>query len=113
MSGAAAKIARALAVNGRPMVLKRRTGTTTTTTDVTVNGVAQNYAPETLVGDILQGDAKVTISNAEIAAASWPGPPSRGDMIAIDSRTWSVRGVETKYLGSVVLAHVLHVRGGG
>lgn len=110
---AAEKIARALAVNGRPMLLKRRTGTTTATTDVTVNGVAQAYAPENLAGDILQGDCKVTISNAEIASAAWPGPPKRGDQIEIDGRTWVLRGVETKYLGSVVLAHVLHVRGGG
>jgi hypothetical protein len=109
---AAEKIARALAVNGRAMVLSRLVGTGPTTTDVTVYGVAQAFTPEQLQADLLQGDQRVTLSNSEILAAAWPGPPTRGDRIEIDGRTWNVRGCETKYLGASPLAHVLHVRGG-
>lgn len=109
---AAAKVARALVKNGRTMTLQRLSGTGPSTTDVTVYGVAQGYAPEELAGDVLQGDMRVTLSNSEIAAAVWPGPPVRGDRIVIDARTWFVRGCETKYLGTTPLAHVLHVRGG-
>lgn len=109
---AAAKIAKALAKNGRAMTLARLVGTGPSTISVTVYGVAQAFSPEQLQADLLQGDQRVTLSNAEIAAAAWPGPPARGDRIEIDGRSWNVRGCETKYLGAVPLAHVLHVRGG-
>jgi hypothetical protein len=108
---AATKITAALAKYGRPMTLKRRQGTTNTFTTVTVNGIAQGYKPTELVGGIVQGDRKVTISNAEIAAASWPVPPRKNDQIDIDGVTCTVQGCETKYLGADVLAHVLWVRG--
>lgn len=104
---AAAKIAAALARYGRPMELKRRVGTSTSFTTVTVSGVSQGYQPQELVGGIVQGDRKVTISNAEIAAAGWPGPPGKGDLC--DGA--AVQGCETKHLGAEVLAHVLWVRG--
>ncbi len=104
---AAAKIAAALAKYGRPMTLRRRIGTTSAYNDVTVKGVSQGYQPQELVGGIVQGDRKVTISNAEIAAAGWPGPPKKGDII--DGA--AVQGCETKHLGTEVLAHVLWVRG--
>lgn len=116
----AAKVAAALAQYGRPMLLRRRVGTSSAYIDVTVKGVSQGYQPHELMGGIVQGDRKITISNAEIAAAAWPGtapsgvatsqwPPkiTKGDIC--DGGT--VQGVETKYLGSDVLAHVLWVRG--
>lgn len=103
----AAKIAAALAKYGRPLLLRRRVGTTSAYTDVTVAGVSQGYAPHELVGGIIQGDRKITISNAEILAASWPGPPKKGDVLD----GGAVQGCETKYLGATVLAHVCQVRG--
>lgn len=103
----AAKITKALARYGRPMALSRRVGTSETFTTVTVRGVSQGYEPHQLVGGLVQGDRKITISNAEIAAAGWPGPPQAGDLL--DGA--AVEGVETKHLGEVILAHVLQVRG--
>jgi hypothetical protein len=108
---AAAKIALALSRYGRNMTLRRRTGTTSTFTDVTVKGVARGYQPNELLGGLAQGDRTVTISNAEIATASWPGPPKRGDFLTLDGVQTAVQGVETKYLANTVLAHVLWVRG--
>lgn len=105
-----AKVASALARYGRPMTLRRRL-TSTTFNDVTVSGVQQDYRPGELLGGIAQGDSRVTISNAEIAAAAWPGPPKKGDFVAVDGRTLAVQGCETKYLGTTVLAHVLWCRG--
>jgi len=110
---ASEKVAAALAKYGRPMTLSRLIGTGPATTDVTVNGVAQGFRPEELVGDVIRGDQRIQISNAEIAAAAWPGPPRKGDKIVVDGRAWVLRAdAETKYLGTEALAHVLHVRGG-
>ncbi|WP_207479567.1 hypothetical protein [Arenibaculum pallidiluteum] len=108
---AAAKVAAALAKYGRPMTLRRRVGTTSAFSDVTVKGVADGYKPAELVGGIVQGDRQVTISNAEIAAAAWPGPPKKGDFVMIDGVQTAVQGVETKHLATDILAHVLWVRG--
>lgn len=112
MSDAASKIAVALLRYGRAMVLRRRVGTTSAFTDVLVHGVTQTYKPGELLGGLVQGDQQVTISDADIDAADWPGPPRKGDIIIIDGRTWALQGAETKYLGDAVLAHVLWVRGG-
>jgi hypothetical protein len=104
---AAAKVAAALAKYGRDMALTRLPSTV-----VTVKGVAQAYAPGEIVGGIAQGDQRVTISDAGIAASAWPGPPRKGDRIVIDGRTWTVQGCESKYLTASILAHVLWCRGG-
>ena len=110
---AAAKVAAALTKYGRPMTLKRLVGTGPTTTDVTVYGVTQGFKPEEFSGDVIWGDQRVQISDVEIAAAAWPGPPRKGDKIVIDGRAWVLRAnAETKFLGDQALAHVLHVRGG-
>jgi hypothetical protein len=107
----AAKVAAALTRYGRAMTLQRRTGTATFTS-VTVYGVTQNFDPDKIQGAVRQGDIRVVISNAEIAAASWPAPPRSGDFIVIDSKSWAVQGCDAKLLGSDVLAYELWVRGG-
>lgn len=109
---AAAKVAVALAKYGRDMVLRRRVGTTAVFVDITVKGVAQGFRPDQLQAGVMQGDRTVTMSNAEIEATGWPGPPRKGDLLLIDGQQTAVQGCETKYLGGAVLAHVLWVRGG-
>ncbi|MCA3248788.1 MAG: hypothetical protein ING19_20825 [Azospirillum sp.] len=110
---AADKVAAALAKYGRPMTLSCLASTGRAAASVVVNGVAQGFRPEEMTGDVIRGDQRIQISNAEIAAASWPGPPRKGDKIVVDGRAWVLRAdAETKYLGTEALAHVLHVRGG-
>ena len=112
MAGEAAKIAVALQRYGRPMRLRRRVGTTSSFQDVDVRGVSAGYKPDEVVGLVQQGDRRVTISNAEIAAqSSYIGPPRKGDFLTIDGVQTSVQGAEPKYLGSIILAHILWVRG--
>jgi hypothetical protein len=109
---AAAKIAAKLAQYGRPMTLRRRIGTTSTYNEVVVRGVEQGYRPAELLGGLQQGDRRITISNAEIAAqVAFSPPPRKGDFVLIGATTAAVQGVETKYLGAEILAHVLWVRG--
>ncbi len=99
---------------GRPMVLRRQTlgpGGLQVPLDVTVYGRAKNYDPAELIGGIAQGDSEITFTNAEIAAAQWPGPPRQNDKIVVDGKVRNVEGVEPKYLGSEVLVYVCRVRG--
>ncbi len=110
----AGSIAGALQRFGRPMVLRRLAtgpGGLQIPLDVTVFGRTKNFAPHELVGGISQGDSEITITNAEIAAAQWPGPPKRGDKIVVDERTRNVESVEAKFLGSETLVYVCQVRG--
>lgn len=110
----AGSISGALQRFGRPMTLRRHAvgpNALMVPLDVTVHGRAKNYQPHELVGELRQGDSEITITNAEIAAAQWPGPPRTGDKIVVDGRTRNVEFVEPKYLGAEVLVHVMVVRG--
>lgn len=96
------------------MVLRRLTlaaGAVQFPSDVTVYGVAKNFAPHELVGGIIQGDSQITVTNAEIEAAQWPGPPKTNDKIIVDGVTRNVQAVESKYLSDEILVHVCQVRG--
>lgn len=109
---AGTKIAAALRKYGRPMLLRRRIGTTAAYQDVNVTGISKGYKPAELMGGLQQGDRYITISNAEIAAQSvFVGPPKKGDLVTLDGASVAVQGVETQRLGLEILAHILWVRG--
>lgn len=115
------KLASVLTRFGRPMTLRRNTlgpivagNATVFPLDVTIYGVARNYKANELVSGtaIVQGDTEVTFSNAQIAAAQWPGPPKAGDVIIFDNRNAVVQGKpEPKSLGTELLVYVAQVRG--
>lgn len=91
-------------------VTLRRLGTPNT--DVTTWAAIRRYQPNELVNGIVQGDQNVIISNIEIAAASWPGPPRKGDFIIRQGNTvLAVEGVETVRVGTTIVRHNLQVRG--
>lgn len=112
MSDVLADIRSALDEYGQAMVLRRRTGTTSAWVSVAVKGILRRYRPGELLGDLQQGDAQVVISDREIAAAGWPGPPRMNDQLVVDDRVWTVMGSMRRRLGDVVLAHEIWVRGG-
>lgn len=111
--GVADSITNALTRFGRPMILRRKTwvGDVAQTQDVTVYGVTEGFLSEELASGISSaGEATVTFSNAQIAAAGWPGPPDKLDeMIIDDGQVRTIRAVETKYLGQEVLVFVAKV----
>jgi hypothetical protein len=80
-------------------------------TDLSVSAFVRGYRPEQLVGGLQQGDRQVTMTDSEIAAASWPGPPQKGDFVVINSKTTAVQDVESREVGGVTYMHVLTVRG--
>lgn len=108
------KIAAALARFGRPMTLRRVTlhpDGTRSNNDVTVYGHTIGNTPTEIVQSVTQGNTVVQISNREIAAASWPGPPADQDVLLFDGRRTVIQSAEPKYLGPSVLVFELNVRG--
>lgn len=106
-----ARIIEMLERRGRPLTLRRRIGTTNAFTDVAPRGYSRGFKAEELVGGIIQGDREIVIAQAEITAASWPGPPKKGDITVLDGVTATVQGVLTMYDGASPAAHILWVRG--
>lgn len=102
------------------MTLRRPTGGASYT-DVTVYGVLGGATPSDLpagnlmganqAGAMRQVDREARISNAEIAAVSWPGPPRSGDRIEADGAKYTVQSCDTRYIGAEAALHILRVRG--
>lgn len=109
-------IADALSRFGRPMILRRLTlgpGGVQTPTDVSLRGVPKGASPDKLASLQAQATTLITISDKEIVAAGWPGPPKGGDIFQYDGETKTVlpKGVETKKLGTEILVHVCQCKG--
>lgn len=97
---------------GQDVTLRRVTGTTSQTfTDVPVRAFIRNFLPNELVGGITQGDRLAIIANVEIAAASWPGPPRKGDQIIAGSKVSTVQAVEPVRTEGIIIRHNLTIRG--
>jgi hypothetical protein len=103
--------ARMLEANGQDVTLRRVTAPGFFI-DVPCRARIVDFQPEELVGNVLQGDRRGILSNAEIALARWPGPPRRGDQILYGpNRTLTIQGCDTVLIGDVVVRHNLHLRG--
>ena len=100
-----------LARYGETVVLRRPTGQGQTA-DVACAARVNQFQPHEITGGVLQGDRNVILSNREIEAANWPGPPLRGDQVIIGGRTTTVQGVDTVSIGHSIVRHNLQVRGG-
>ena len=90
-------------------VTLRRPGTPDV--DVTVKASIRRYAGADLVGGIIQGTAEVILSNRELAAASWPGPPRIGDKIVRDGKVLHVESCETRNHKEETALHILRAVG--
>lgn len=100
-----------LARYGETVVLRRPSGVAQFI-DVSCVARVDQFQPHEITGGVVQGDRKVILSNREIEANAWPGPPRRGDQIIIAGRTTTVQGVETVSVGGQVVRHNVQVRGG-
>jgi hypothetical protein len=96
---------------GRSLTLRRRVGTTSAFSDVSPRGYRRGFKANELIGGIIQGDFEVVMANSEISAASWAGPPRKGDIVVIDGLTVTAQAVQTFYDGAAACAHILWVRG--
>ena len=103
---AARAIASMRAIRGTSVTL-RRAGAA----DVTVIATIMQYKPNEILGGIQQGDRWAKFSDTALAAAGWPGPPRRGDVLMIDGRTFTAISCDTVKMGNVILSHTMQVRG--
>lgn len=118
MSYAADRVADILAEHGEEMTLRRQTvaATTPTYTDVTVLGkrhMAPGQQADPVAGRQVQNLVRVMISNAEIAAADWPGPPKKGDRLTWSGWSTTLEAdADTRTDGGETICHFLLVKGG-
>lgn len=82
-------------------------------TDVTLFVKVDYVEDQPVAGGVQQFQRKVIASNSEIATASWPGPPRRGDQVIISSgtKTMTVQTCDTKIVNGVQIMHVMTVLG--
>lgn len=109
---AAAAVADAIDRAGRTARLRRLTPQPAVWFDVTLKAVPEGWTPEQLVADVDQGLRTVRVSNREIAARKWQGPPRRGDQLFFGDRAFAVQGVDTRTIGDDVAMHIMQVTGG-
>lgn len=81
--------------------------------DCDVWAVVRGFRENELIGGITQGDRSVLISNREISAAQWPGPPREKDQVIIRGKTAAVQtNADTVVVDGVTVSHRMQVRGG-
>lgn len=114
---AARRVAATLSAHGEAMTLRRLVpGDPPTWIDVAVKGMRR--APtggrgDELIGTRTEKTLLITISNREMAAEGWPGPPQKDDVLVIDGRGYTLQDdADTRKDGEVVLAHFLVAQGG-
>lgn len=107
-----AALDRKLAQVGEPVLLRRPLGTSPQTfRDVTVKGLARGYAPNELVGGIIQGDSQVIVSPSEMIADGWPWPPKINDKVVYAGRMRNVQAVQVVSIGVDPVRIEMQVRG--
>lgn len=89
----------------------RRSATGAADVDVSVRAFVAHASRQPLAGTVVQMEREARISNAEIAAASWPGPPRPGDRLVVGSTTYHVQAVDTLKDAGAIAIHVLSLRG--
>jgi hypothetical protein len=106
-----ADVARLVQRYGETITLQRLTAGVVTAS-LEVKGRVTGFEPAELVGDIQQGDRRVVISNAEIAAqGAYEGSPRIGDRAVIGGKTFTLAAVDTRRLGDDIAGHWMAVRG--
>lgn len=117
---------RQLASSGEDVILQRLVGSANQVViPGKVRAFVRNYEPRELVGSVIQGDSKVTVSPTDIENARWPGPrvvravpdatdariPRKDDRVVIAGKTRTVQAAAPIYLAGVLIRIDLQVRG--
>lgn len=107
-------VARLIRSLGRTATLRRLNGASPST-DVTVKAAVTAWSSGDLEGDIGQATRTARVTNAEIAAATWPGPPRRGDQLirseAGVTKEYEILAVDSRAASSSEVIHVLALKG--
>jgi hypothetical protein len=97
---------------GSPVILRRLSGPQQIKFDVRTNAVISGFAPDELVGGIIQEDRRVIIGPRDIQARQWPAPPRKGDKVLIGDVETTVLASETVDVRGQIVRYNLVVRGG-
>lgn len=79
--------------------------------EVECTGKIDGDAAASLAGQAAQFRRRVIISDVEIAASGWPGPPVRGDLVIADGARMAVMAVDTVVIGTETVMHRLELLG--
>lgn len=81
-------------------------------TDVSVLAKIDGAGEQIGAAGVAQFRRRVILSNIEIAAAGWPGPPHRGDQVILSGpKTLTVQTVDTVSIGTDTIMHALETLG--
>lgn len=100
---------RLLATRGRPVVLTKAGGAAVT---VLAHVNLMPRYTDIPGSNVVQPRQSIEILNDEIAAASWPAPPSKPDRIQIDGRTSVIQNAHPVYEGATLIGWSIFVEGG-
>lgn len=115
-----ARLDRSLARSGCIITLRRLTlgpKNTQILFDCDAGAVVRDYAPNELVGGIIQGDSRVILSPSPLLKKKWPGPGEPPLPVALRDRTViakkerAIQAVTPFYNGDDVVRIELQVRG--
>jgi hypothetical protein len=103
---------RALDRNGETITL-RRVVPNGSPIDVQVRARVTGYAPEELVGGIMQGDRRVVLSASSVAASTFPLPIKPNDRIVVRGRLLNIQDVDesTCRIGGQLVAYEIRATG--
>lgn len=108
----AASVSKMLRSRGRTVTLRRLNGTARTATDVTVVAFISGFREQGIADALPEADRTAIISNTEIAAEEWPGPPIPGDEMIVGTTTYRLVDCETHSRDDVGdVRHKLTIRG--
>jgi hypothetical protein len=118
---------RQLAKHGETVMLQRITnaaGGVSIKNNVQCRAFVRGYAPDELVGGIVQSDSRVILSATEIEREDWPGPnssttptnqdrrvPRKGDNCLIQGRIRNIENAKPFYMNDQLVRIELQVKG--
>lgn len=104
--------ANVLELIGQTATLRRFVGRLQGRQDVTVKVQIIAYQAAELTNNIAQGDQHGIMSNREIAARGWPGPPKRGDLLILaNGVTKTIEACDPLTVGEIPYRYDLQLRG--
>lgn len=105
--------ARFVEQRGQFHTLRRFVGRNRAKQDVKLKAVVDRGDDQSLVNNVTQSLQTAIITNREIAAKRWPGPPKTGDfLISVDSGAVSeIASVDTVKEGTFVVRYNLTMKG--
>jgi hypothetical protein len=97
------------------VTIRRYSGTGSTRTHADYNARARvtGYAPEALVGNVIQGDRRAIVYSADLDGVGFTQPVTNDDKLVVRGKELQIVAVDdsTRRVDDVLIAYELQVRG--